>query len=91
MAIDGLVLNWPTSSPRKIARAHAIVHPAPPIASIHCGLIAAALSPQDSGIVPLLAGGGTNVFIQRVVVKNYRCLKAANVSLNEKLRRVVND
>lgn len=29
------------------------------------------------------------MFIQRVVVKNYRCLKAANVTLNEKLNVIV--
>lgn len=29
------------------------------------------------------------MFIQRVVVKNYRCLKRANVTLNEKLNVIV--
>jgi putative ATP-dependent endonuclease of the OLD family len=33
--------------------------------------------------------GEAFVFIQRVVVKNYRCLKAANVTLNEKLNVIV--
>jgi putative ATP-dependent endonuclease of OLD family len=29
------------------------------------------------------------VFIQRVIIENYRCLKSANVSLNEKLNVIV--
>jgi predicted ATP-binding protein involved in virulence len=32
---------------------------------------------------------GDLVFIQRVVVKNYRCLKKANVTFNEKLNVIV--
>lgn len=40
-------------------------------------------------MVAQLAKGDACVFIQRVVVKNYRCLKTADVTLNEKLNVIV--